>query len=71
MIKATCPNNPEHDWFRTWVYEQHEVLVDDKGEIIRELDFLESEEPDASHTWFCYHCGAVAMVEETTGAYEG
>ena len=71
-MKATCPNDKRHKRFVTTVREVHEWLVDDKGEMVRDLGCLEVERsPDAGNLWMCRKCGAEARVEAEEGVGEG
>ena len=64
-MKATCPNNPKHKKFVTTVHEVHEWVVDEKGEFVKDLGYIEvAHKPEKSNTWRCRTCGAEAIVED-------
>jgi len=63
-MKAVCPNNPDHDKFRTVVHELHEWTVDAAGNYLESgNECLETVHgPDAGNTWTCAYCHARAVV---------
>lgn len=66
MIKAHCPNNPEHQKFITVAHVSQEWIVDSEGNFLEEGDYCAGEVvawPRMGNTWTCVECGTEAKVE--------
>lgn len=65
MIKATCPNNPEHNQFITTAHEVHDWIVDENGDFVKDLGCEEvAHRPNKDNNWSCLECGESAILTE-------
>jgi len=66
MITAKCPKKCKSKQFVTTAHVMEEWKVDEHGEYIERIQFLEvSHDPDAGNYWTCAECGTQAIVEVT------
>jgi hypothetical protein len=64
MIKATCPNNPDHDRFITTAQVIEDWYVDEHGVFIKSKKATHVvERPCIGNIWTCVVCGIEANVE--------
>lgn len=62
-MKATCPNSAEHKQFFTTAHVMEEWLVDETGEFIKKVNFVETvHPPNPDNPWTCAECGTEAEV---------
>lgn len=62
-MRAVCPNNPEHDRFRTVAHVMEDWIVDEKGSFLENLGCLQVDHgPDAGNNWTCMECEEEAEV---------
>ena len=63
-MKATCPNEPEHNVFFTTAHVVEEWKVDREGNFIMVCGTLETVHgPHPDNVWECAICGCHAEVE--------
>jgi hypothetical protein len=64
VMKAVCPNSPEHKRFVTVAHVMQDWLVDEDGDFIavRDPDVDTSFRPNPGNIWTCDACGAEADV---------
>lgn len=68
-LKATCPNDPTHEYFVTVAYVSEDWIVDSEGNFQGVEHSFDTQQvlhkPDPSNIWTCRECGAAAKVETT------
>ena len=71
-LKATCPNDPTHEYFVTVAYVSEDWIVDSAGNFqdVEHRYPWEGERqvlhrPDPGNIWTCRECGAAAKVTVT------
>ena len=64
-MKIVCPKDPSHKSFSVTAHEVHDWEVDEKGEVVKDLGYLEmSHMPTVGDLFTCLKCFTEAKVSD-------